>query len=81
VSEALRERRHSTRVRRASRVSVRDVRNALLVDVDDDGVGGADPARGSGLRGLVDRVHALDGELKSTHTPGSGTRLHGDPCA
>jgi signal transduction histidine kinase len=54
----------------------------VLVDVDDDGVGGADPSRGSGLRGLVDRVHALDGELELESGPGSGTRLHAEiPCA
>jgi len=64
------------------RVSVRDFDERVLVDVDDDGVGGADPARGSGLRGLADRVHALDGELELDSTPGSGTRLHAEiPCA
>jgi signal transduction histidine kinase len=54
----------------------------MLVDIDDDGVGGADPSRGSGLRGLVDRVHALDGRLELESPPGRGTHLHAEiPCA
>jgi signal transduction histidine kinase len=68
----------------ASAVRVNVVhRDALLrVDVEDDGVGGADPARGSGLRGLADRVHALDGELDVESTPGRGTRVRAElPCA
>jgi signal transduction histidine kinase len=63
------------------RVSVADTEGGVLVDVDDDGVGGADPARGSGLRGLVDRVHALDGQLTLDSPPGHGTHLHAAiPC-
>jgi signal transduction histidine kinase len=46
---------------------------ALLVEVADDGIGGADPAQGSGLRGLTDRVAALDGRLDVTSPPGEGT--------
>jgi signal transduction histidine kinase len=45
----------------------------LLVEVGDDGVGGADPARGSGLRGLHDRVAAVGGRLEVTSPPGHGT--------
>jgi signal transduction histidine kinase len=45
----------------------------LLVEVGDDGVGGADPARGSGLRGLHDRVAAVGGRLWVTSPPGHGT--------
>ena len=45
------------------------------VEVADDGVGGADPRRGSGLRGLIDRVSALDGRLEIDSPPGAGTRL------
>ena len=37
---------------------------AVSVEVSDDGVGGADPANGSGLRGLADRVEALGGSLE-----------------
>jgi signal transduction histidine kinase len=50
--------------------------------VSDDGVGGADPARGSGLRGLADRVEALGGRLAVESPPGEGTRLRAEiPCA
>lgn len=46
-----------------------------VAEVTDDGVGGADPARGSGLRGLADRVEALDGRLVVESPPGAGTRV------
>ncbi len=45
----------------------------VTVEVADDGVGGADPAAGTGLRGLADRVGALDGSLAVTSPPGDGT--------
>jgi len=48
-------------------------RNGLLVEICDDGVGGADPAGGSGLRGLHDRVAAVGGRLTITSPPGHGT--------
>jgi len=44
-----------------------------VVEVADDGLGGADPANGSGLRGLADRVATLDGLLQVESEPGSGT--------
>ncbi len=47
----------------------------LRVEIADDGVGGADPARGSGLRGLLDRVETLGGTLQVESVPGRGTRL------
>jgi hypothetical protein len=47
----------------------------VLVEVCDDGVGGADPAAGSGLRGLADRVAALDGRLEVRSPPGAGTTV------
>jgi signal transduction histidine kinase len=47
----------------------------LYVTVVDDGCGGADPADGSGLRGLTDRVEALGGTLRVTSPPTGGTRL------
>jgi signal transduction histidine kinase len=47
----------------------------LRVEVSDDGVGGADASRGSGLRGLMDRVAAVDGVLDVESAPGRGTRL------
>jgi signal transduction histidine kinase len=62
----------------ASRVaiSVERANSHLAVDVADDGVGGADPTRGSGLRGLADRVEALGGALRVDSRPGGGTHLH-----
>jgi signal transduction histidine kinase len=81
VSEAL---ANVAKYARASRVRVSVSRfgGRVLVDVDDDGVGGADPAHGSGLRGLADRVHALDGTLELESLPGHGTHLHAEiPCA
>jgi PAS domain S-box-containing protein len=56
-------------------VSVRRDDGRLLVHVADDGVGGADPATGSGLHGLADRVEALHGRLRVDSPPGGGTRL------
>jgi signal transduction histidine kinase len=47
----------------------------VLVRVTDDGVGGADPAAGSGLRGLADRVAALDGRLEVVSPQGGGTTV------
>jgi len=47
----------------------------LLVEVVDDGVGGADGESGSGLRGLADRVAALGGELDVVSEPGQGTAV------
>ena len=49
-----------------------------VVEVADDGVGGADPGRGSGLRGLADRVAALDGTLELDSPPGAGTVLRAE---
>jgi PAS domain S-box-containing protein len=62
---------------RASEVEVRVSRRDGIarVDVVDDGVGGADPTRGSGLRGLADRVEALDGRLGVESPPAEGTRV------
>ena len=46
-----------------------------------DGIGGADDTRGSGLRGLADRVEALDGRLYVTSPPGAGTTITAElPC-
>jgi signal transduction histidine kinase len=46
-----------------------------LIEVRDDGVGGAVPGRGTGLRGLVDRVEALGGRLEIDSPEGAGTTL------
>ena len=56
-------------------VSITTNDGRLLVDVADDGVGGADPSRGSGLRGLADRVEALGGRLRVSSVVGHGTRV------
>jgi len=55
---------------------------AAFIEVTDDGVGGADDGGGSGLRGLADRVEALDGTLLVTSPPGVGTTVTAQlPCA
>ncbi|MGH2968613.1 MAG: sensor histidine kinase [Solirubrobacteraceae bacterium] len=67
----------------ASTASVRVVRENghVLVEVVDDGIGGADSRRGSGLRGLADRVEALDGRFDLHSPPGAGTRIRAEiPC-
>jgi signal transduction histidine kinase len=51
------------------------VDDCLRLQVRDDGVGGADPSTGSGLRGLKDRVDALDGRLELDSPPGGGTTV------
>ena len=54
----------------------------LLVEITDDGIGGADTERGSGLRGLADRVEALGGRLRVWSPTGGGTRVRAEiPCA
>ena len=58
-----------------ARLKVSDAGGVLMLEVSDDGVGGADPERGSGLRGLSDRVAALDGELIVDSPLGRGTRV------
>ena len=54
-------------------VTVEQVNGHVVVDVHDDGIGGADPAGGSGLAGLADRVAALGGRLVVESPPGGGT--------
>jgi signal transduction histidine kinase len=55
---------------------------SLVVEIVDDGIGGADSERGSGLRGLADRVEALDGRLRVWTPHGGGTRVRAEiPCA
>jgi signal transduction histidine kinase len=48
---------------------------SLLLSIRDDGIGGADPARGSGLAGLTDRVEALGGSIRVHSTAGAGTHI------
>ena len=59
-------------------VRVRENEDALVVVVEDDGKGGADPALGTGLSGLADRVAALDGTLGVDSPRGGGTRLRAE---
>ena len=56
-------------------VTVRRLDARVIVELSDDGVGGADLGRGSGLRGLTDRIEALGGRLIVDSLPGGGTRL------
>jgi signal transduction histidine kinase len=81
VAEAL---TNVARYAKASQATVRIGRNAgyAVVEVRDDGVGGADPATGTGLRGLADRLAALDGRLEVHSPPGEGTTVRAEvPCA
>src|SRR4051794_32967758 len=67
----------------ASAASVHLMRTprGMAIEIADDGVGGADPGGGSGLRGLADRVEALDGNLHITSPPGQGTVVIAElPC-
>ena len=57
-------------------VDVRVACGRLLIDVTDDGCGGASADGGSGLRGLADRVGALDGRVAIDSPPGAGTTVH-----
>jgi len=53
----------------------------MVIEISDDGIGGADDAHGSGLRGLADRVEALDGTLRVASLPGAGTIVTAEmPC-
>jgi signal transduction histidine kinase len=65
----------------AATVCVRRAEGRVTVEVSDDGIGGAQAAEGSGLRGLEDRVAALDGTLSLVSPPGEGTHLRVEiPC-
>ena len=65
---------------RASNVRIRVTPEgtSVVVEVSDDGVGGADPVNGSGLRGLADRVEALGGSLHVHSPAGGGTSLRAE---
>jgi signal transduction histidine kinase len=80
VSESL---TNAVKHAQASRVTV-DVGvtdGTLIAEIVDDGVGGADAERGSGLRGLADRVEALNGRLRIWSAAGRGTRVRAEiPC-
>ena len=59
-------------------VAIRRSNGSATVTVRDDGVGGADPAGGSGLRGLAARVEALNGRLDVDSPPQAGTRIRAE---
>jgi signal transduction histidine kinase len=64
-----------------AQVMIRKFPGRLLVEVSDDGAGGARSEGGSGLRGLADRVASVGGVLRVDSPPGGGTRLEADiPC-
>jgi signal transduction histidine kinase len=80
VSEAL---TNVVKYAQASRASVRALRHdgRVFVEVSDDGIGGADPSKGSGLRGLADRLAAVDGKLEVRSEYSQGTVVRAEiPC-
>jgi signal transduction histidine kinase len=65
----------------AAEVRVARENGSVVVEVADDGIGGADPGLGSGLRGLSDRISALGGRLEVDSSPGVGTTVRARiPC-
>jgi signal transduction histidine kinase len=80
VSEALANVAKHARATSAT-IAAEEANGRLVVEVVDDGVGGASSDGGSGLRGLVDRVAAVDGQLRLESTAGGGTRVTAEiPC-
>jgi signal transduction histidine kinase len=80
VSESL---TNAVKHAQASRILVNAevIDDTLIVEVVDDGIGGADSERGTGLRGLADRVEALNGRLRIWSAAGEGTRVRAEiPC-
>jgi len=63
-------------------ITVDESGGRLHLEVSDDGVGGADPSRGSGIVGLRDRVAAASGSIEVVSPPGGGTTITAElPCA
>jgi PAS domain S-box-containing protein len=62
----------------SAQVTVSQLDGALVVTVTDDGIGGADPDKGSGLRGLADRVAVLEGTLEVDSPPRGGTTIRAE---
>ena len=74
--------RHASATVARVAISTESDPDRIVVAVTDDGVGGASVARGSGIRGLKDRVEALGGQLAVESRAGSGTRIRVElPCA
>jgi len=81
VAESLTNIAKHARATRAT-VDVGREQGQIVVEVVDDGIGGADTERGSGLRGLADRVEAVGGRLRVWTPRGGGTRVKAEmPCA
>jgi signal transduction histidine kinase len=74
ISEAL---NNVTKYAQATKamVRVRGLEDHLSIEVEDDGIGGADPRTGTGLRGLADRLAALDGTMTVVSPAAGGTRI------
>lgn len=77
ISESLTNVARHSGARRA-RALVADEGSRLVVEVSDDGIGGASDERGSGLRGLADRVRAVDGTFRVTSPPGGPTTVRAE---
>ncbi len=77
IAEAL---TNTQRHAHASSAAVRVIRDGdrVVVEIRDDGSGGADVVRGSGLRGLLDRVAAIGGALAVDNLPGGGTLVRAE---
>jgi signal transduction histidine kinase len=81
VSESL---TNAAKYAQADRVTVEAgiTDDTLIVEIVDNGIGGADSERGTGLRGLADRIEALNGRLRVWSPVGKGTRVRAEiPCA
>jgi signal transduction histidine kinase len=66
---------------KTARVEIVKEQGELVLEIVDDGIGGADSERGTGLRGLADRVESLDGRLRVWTPRGGGTRVRAEiPC-
>ncbi len=74
ISEAL---ANVTKYAKATKatVRVRGLADRMAIEVSDDGIGGADPQAGTGLRGLADRLAALDGTITVDSPAGGGTKI------
>lgn len=77
ISESLTNVARHSGARRA-RTLVADEGTRLVVEVSDDGIGGASAERGTGLRGLADRVHAVDGTFRVTSPTGGPTTVRAE---
>jgi signal transduction histidine kinase len=65
-----------------AKVEVARENGRLVVEVEDDGIGGANPENGTGLRGLADRIAVLEGQLEIDSERGAGTTVRAQiPCA